>query len=158
MVEVASLVVVAVVAVMVVMGRPPATLLVVILDSSSSSNLDTLVATLVAILVAVPMATLVANNLGSSLGMVEVVVPPGGVVLALGGVALRQDRSSASDVGRQAISLPIVKNLWLMWQVWFKRMSTVRRRSQLRCLGRSFSPQRSRQCQVSRYSLLASPF
>ena len=72
---------------------------------NSLDNLDTLVATL--------MVTLVEKHLGSSLGMEEVVVvPPGGVALLLGGAALRQDRSSASDVGRQAISLPIVRRQW----------------------------------------------
>ena len=69
---------------------------------SNLDNLDTLVATL--------MATLVEKHLGSSLDMAEVVVvPPGGVALLLGGAALRQVRSSATDVGRQAISLPTVR-------------------------------------------------
>ena len=81
---------------------------------------------------------------------------PGGVALAPEEVALQQGRSFVSGVERQVTSLPIARKLWLMW---YKLMTTikVKRRSLHRCLVHNFTLQISRQCQVSRSTLLASP-
>ena len=120
MVEDASLVVVVAAAVMAAVSGDnldscSSMVLVATRLGSSLDNLDTLVASLdnLDILVATLMATLVEKHLGNSLDTAEVVVvPPGGVALLLGGAALRQVRLYASDVGRQAISLPTVRRQW----------------------------------------------
>ena len=57
-------------------------------------------------------AMMVADLPNNSLGMAEVVMVPGGVVLAPEEVGLQQGRSFVSDAGRQVTSLLSVKKWW----------------------------------------------